>query len=287
MTRTARWLCAVGIGLALAASGCVTAATVKKIVDDANRETIASLEASALEASVPPLGTDPDATPEWELTLARMEEYIATHPDQPRTTTALRIRQAALLLAHQQPNRALGAFEQVDGTQLSNERDRALYQARHALVWWYGLRAGGGGAIALDAAQREEAKTHMDELAEAADPLADKSTTRRLLEQIRVRIANLRARAFSSPDSVRDAVEPAITRYADRFAAEELPRIRCWHGEGPCEGARPELAQTRWYDYYPCAFVFAEQAWKAARVPEPFERKPEWVTEAIADECQQ
>lgn len=287
MTRVARWLCVLSIGSALAASGCINAATVKKIVEDSNRETVAALEASALESSAPPLGAEGDAAPEWEATLARMEEYIATHPERPRTNTALRIRQAALLLAHQQPNRALAAFEQADAAQLSNERDRALYQARHALAWWYGLRARGGGAMALDTAQRQEARAHMDELAEAAEPLADENTTRRLLEQIRVRIANLLARSLSSADSVRDVVEPAIARYAGRFKPEELPRIQCWHGAGPCEDARPELAQTRWYDYYPCAFVFAEEAWEAPPVPELFDRTPEWVTPAIRQKCQQ
>src|SRR5690606_34803733 len=131
-----------------AAAGCVTAEQVKSIVTEANAATIAA-EAAVLDA-------DPGAAPgaSWRDTVARIEAFIAEHPDEPRTSNALRIREAVVLLGAGQPNLARAVFEEVDRELLGSARDIAIYDAREHLVWWYGL---GSVLTASDIERGEEA----------------------------------------------------------------------------------------------------------------------------------
>ena len=54
------------------------------------------------------------------------------------------------------------------------------------MLFWYELRAQGGGGFALANAERRDAGEMITQLDAASQELAARSTTRRMLEQIRV-----------------------------------------------------------------------------------------------------
>ena len=71
----------------------------------------------------------------WQVPSARIDAYIAAHPDNIPTASALRIRQAMLLLAYKQYHLAGAAFDQA--TELHLARDRALRALKKELIWWF------------------------------------------------------------------------------------------------------------------------------------------------------
>jgi hypothetical protein len=230
--------------------GCVTADQVKDIVEDANRESlVASLGGS--DANLEP-GTQGAPVAAWENEVARIEDFIVSHPDQPRTNNALRIREAILLLNAQQPNLARAVFAEVEREQLVTERDRALYDVHDHLIWWYGL------GTTLSAEDRERAQSALTGIAEVADGLERSSQTRRFLEETRVRIALRLAHDLSDPGDIRSVLDEAMDRYEAQFDASDRQAIQAWHaGDG-----RPGdvvLKSLRWYDYVPQAFAWADE----------------------------
>jgi hypothetical protein len=230
--------------------GCVTAREVEQIVADANRE---SLVAGIADATPDP---QPGAAAGegWEQAVARIEDYIVNHPDQPRTINALRIREAVLLLNAGQPNLARAVFDQVDPSQLAGARDLAIYDAREHLAWWYGL----GRTLTPD--DRRSARDALAGLAAVAvaDGLGRNDATRRFLEETRVRIGLRLAASLSDPGDVGAVLDDATTRYAAQFDAADRRAIQAWHRDRAlAEGAA--LKSLRWYDYVPAAFARADE----------------------------
>ena len=272
--------------LSLATTACLSSKDVREIVDASNESSIARFEAERLAAEVPM----PDAPGDeaWKETFERIDAYIAAHPDHIRTIAALRLRQGVLAMNHGAYNMSRAAFAEVNVADLSNERDRAILEAHDAFLFWNGLN-GGAEPTTLNGPQSAAAKRHIKDLTGTADALPATSTTRRMLEQIRVRMAVLVGRNLADADSNRGAILPAIDRYAAVFAGE-ADAVKCFHVEDGCDGAPvPPSNQWRWYDYYPCAFVLAKDSWVedagAAGVTVPFDRMPDWVDDGIAEGC--
>jgi hypothetical protein len=109
-----------------------------------NNEVLRQLEATnkALLNSTVPGEVLPDSSQKglaepWEEPSARIDAYIAAHPNDIPTASALRVRQAMLLLAHKQYNLAGAAFDQA--TELKLARDKALKALKEELIWWFKL----------------------------------------------------------------------------------------------------------------------------------------------------
>ena len=122
----------------LFASGCVTQRAVKDIVAESN---MASLSEEWMLGAENP--SKPNGTNGWKAASAKIEAFIAAHPENKVTIAALRVRQGVLLLNNKQYHLAEAAFDQVKVEDLrASSRDRALKQLQPELLWWYPTAGG-------------------------------------------------------------------------------------------------------------------------------------------------
>lgn len=229
-------------------NACLTSKDVKEIVDESNSAIIVA----SMSGQGGIIGTEPTdpKTDNWQQEVERIEKFIANNPDQVVTNNALRIREAVLLLNVGKPNLASAVFAEVQSDKLGNSRDREIYLARESLIWWYGF----GGAISDQ--QREVIKAEIDKIGVVADGLESTSSTRRLLEQIRVRAAIRLAESLSNMDDIRDVLSEPLERYEQQFSKEERKLIQDWAINKDIPVAA--LPSLRWYNYVPCVFKQAD-----------------------------
>jgi len=213
----------------------------------------------------------------WKESVAKIEEFISRHPDEPEITNALRIKEAILLLSVGENNLGAAAFNEIDCTHLSNGRNRALFDIRETLIWWYGIGGENSGFSREDT--EKNAKEALDNLSAVAESLKGSKDTKRLLEQMRVRIANRLAGATTDPGETRAILEDGLGRYAAQFDPSEYPLIQNWNQQEPRPGLLPKLSDVRWYEYVPTAFKQAQAAWTVhVRHGERPLEIPEWVS---------
>jgi hypothetical protein len=116
-------------------TGCVTQQQVKAIVTETN----AAMVSPYLQA---PKNGEEGVQEAWQQAVTKIDRLIAAHPDQAVLVNHLRVRQAMLLTVNKQQSLAEMRWDQVDAGNLENERERAFYQCRVALVFAYnGLTA--------------------------------------------------------------------------------------------------------------------------------------------------
>ena len=259
----------------LAAGGCATRTGAIRVTGPSTSEIVWEILAKDLPG-VDPAGARASIAG-WKESVAEIEEFIARHPDEPQIVNALRIREAILLLCVGENNQGAAAFKEIDRMQLSSVRDKALFDIRQTLIWWYGIGGENGGF------SREDTETHakkaLDNLAAVADTLKGSASTKRLLEQMRVRIANRLASAMSEPSATRAVLEDALNRYAAQFDPSEYPLVQNWNRQEPRPDLLPKLSDARWYDYVPEAFKHAQAAWAIhVRNGEPPLEIPGWVS---------
>jgi hypothetical protein len=262
-------------GVLMAGAGC---AMYEKAVQ-VHGSTAGEIISEALAKDLP--GVDPAGSRSsisgWKDSVERIEEFIARHPNEPEVTNPLRIREAILLLSVDERYQGAAAFNDVDPAHISNEADRALFDIRETLIWWYGI---GGENSAFSREDTEKnAKKALENLATVADRFSKSARIRRLLEQMRVRIANRLARATTDISETRAILEDGLDRYAAQFRPLEYPLIQNWNREDPKPGLLPRLSDLRWYEYVPEAFSQAQAAWSVhVRRGEPPLDIPEWVS---------
>lgn len=115
--------------------GCATQREVEDIVARANFASIAPEIGLAAE----PSGRPGAPAPDWPAASARIEQFIAAHPDNPATIAALRLRQATLLLQNKQWHLASNSFAQAERKHLHSARDRAINDLSGSFLWWYAV----------------------------------------------------------------------------------------------------------------------------------------------------
>ena len=245
--------------------GCATRQDVADIVNQSNRNLIDTVEAANSTVVMATVAENtPDinlenrglASTEWQQTATKIEIFIADHPDMPRTTNALRVRQAILYLSADQRNLAVQAFRAVDTAQLSSARDRAIVDVHETLVWWYSIT--GPTMHAFSDADRQKAQQGLQQLAKESAGLADSRSAQRLLGQMRVRIANRLARSLANPADIKATLNDGLTQYAAQFDASEHVLIQTWHLQKTGSEVTIPASELRWYDYVPKAFQDAE-----------------------------
>src|SRR5690606_20651257 len=213
-------------------------------------------------------GAAPGAS--WRDTVARIEALIAEHPDEPRTSNALRIREAVVLLGAGQPHSARAAVEEVERDLLGSARDIAIYDAREHLVWWYGL---GSVLTASDIERGEEA---LIGIAAVADGLGRADDTRRFLEEMRVRIALRLARSRVQEEDARALLDDGVNRYAAQWDAQDRRAIQAWH-RSEILAERADLRSLRWFDFVPAAFATADDIARGVCEADCPAYTPSWV----------
>jgi hypothetical protein len=268
-------------------SACATKEEVKGIVDNSNKTIIlASLGSagSTLSATQPvAVGTD------WQTEVERIEEFIANNPDQVHTNNALRIREAVILLGAQKPNLTRAVFAEVKCDELGNKRDQAICLAQDHLIWWYNI----DHSALLSTQDKVEARKALDKdgLAKVAEGLELSSSTRRALEEMRVRIAMLLARSLTDKKEIREILNEALERYAKQFDQNDQKAIQQWHMTNDLSPQQRStlMRSLRWYDYVPDAFKKADRLFQLsceANVPGcPFQ-KPGWIACIEDKSCQ-
>lgn len=108
-------------------NGCVTQQQVKEIVAESN--------AAMVSPSLNVPGGEQGAS--WKDAVNKIDQLIASNPDQPILVNHLRVRQAMLLTVNRQDSLASARWKQIDGSALTTERDVALFKNNECLVWWY------------------------------------------------------------------------------------------------------------------------------------------------------
>lgn len=73
----------------------------------------------------------------WEATSRKIDAFIQANPKSTVTIKALRMKQAMLLLRHQKFAMARAAFNEVKDPNGLYDRDKALWNLRDHLLWWY------------------------------------------------------------------------------------------------------------------------------------------------------
>jgi len=262
-------------GILMAGAGCAMYEKAIQVHGSTASEIISEVLAKDLPG-VDPAGSH-SSIPGWKEAVERIEKFIARHPNEPEVTNPLRIREAILLLSVGKRHQGAAAFNDVDPAHISNEADRALFDIRETLIWWYGIGGENSGFSREDT--EKNAKKALENLATVADRFNKSARIRRLLEQMRVRIANRLAGAMTDLRETRAILKDGLDRYAAQFHPSEYPLIQNWNREDPKPGLLSRLSDLRWYEYVPEAFKQAQAAWSVhVRRGESPLHIPEWVS---------
>ena len=199
--------------------GCATRQDVQEIVAQSNEQMlIAQLPGSALPSGDPNARNDAP----WVELSDRIDAFIAAHPDQTKIVSAMRIRQAMLLLAFEQYNLAQVSFSLVKAEDLTAARDQALYNVRDSLVWWFGLNK----SAAMSLPQFAKADEALRVLQAEVDQRQASPAIRDYLAEIRVWIALYSSLKMTNAAKANTYLEDGINHYAKIFTLEDLTALK-------------------------------------------------------------
>lgn len=199
--------------------GCATRQDVQEIVAQSNAQMLmAQIPGSTLPSGNP--NARKDAV--WVELSDRIDAFIAAHPDQTKIASALRIRQAMLLLAFEQYNLAQASFSLVKAEDLTTARDQALYNVRDSLVWWFGLNK----SVDMSLPQFAEADEALRVLQAEVDQRQASPAIRDYLAEIRVWIALYSSLKMTNPAKAKAYLEDGINHYAEIFTPEDLAVLK-------------------------------------------------------------
>lgn len=215
-----RWLGLI-VACALAFSGCLTTSQVSKIVRDSNYDLLLSavpgLETGGLSANP---GTEKNQT--VDEASARIEAFLAQHPDDPAMASALRLRQALLHLNHGAFSLAENAFAEVKPADLHTARDQAIHALREPLLWW--SQQSLVRTATFFSTQKESAQKWMRVIATQAQTPALNAAPdlRDYFLEMRAWIGLKLGLADINPASSRETLQDAISLYTASFTPVEL-----------------------------------------------------------------
>jgi hypothetical protein len=170
------------------------------------------------------IGKDPTASESkaWMASSAKIDAFIEAHPDQKVTNNALRMRQAILLLSYKQYNLAKAAFNMVEPQHLATARDKALYNVRDHLVWWFGLNK----KADMSLSEFRKADMALNGLQTEIDGLNESPDIRDYLAEMRAWIALNAALNTTSEAKAKTYLEDGINHYARIFTDEDLKELK-------------------------------------------------------------
>ena len=170
------------------------------------------------------IGQDPTASESkpWMESSAKIDAFIAAHPDQKVTNNALRMRQAILLLSYEQYNLAKASFNMVEPQHLATARDKALYNVRDHLVWWFGLNK----MADMPLSEFNKADMALNGLQAEINKLGDSPDIRDHLAEMRAWISLNAALNTTSEAKAKTYLEDGINNYAGIFTEEDLKELK-------------------------------------------------------------
>jgi hypothetical protein len=226
-----RFFAAVVLLLACVLTSCVTYRQVKQIVADSN----AAILAHQLNGDVDPIITADGKVSDnaFESASARIESFIAAHPDQKTTAAALRIRQAMLFLAAGKPELARAAFNAADTNFLFTARDQTLAAMSPHLVWWFPAARRDANWSGDD--RTNKAPAALAKLRELQSKLTDRvkqypenEGIRDYVAETRVWIGLKKASSHADLSAARASFEDALTfYYTNVFNATDVALLKC------------------------------------------------------------
>ncbi len=212
----AGFILALLFSVSLAFPGCITAPEVAKIVAQSN----AAMLAGQLGTLPTPDGKSGNAET-LSAASARIDAFIEAHADQKQIVAPLRIRQAMLLLAHQQFNSARSAFDAATAADLAAARDQALKRNQAHLLWWFaasGKKIWSNDDFAAAGKALTDLKTEQQKLADSLE-------IRDYLGELRAWIGVTYAGRSTNSDRARALLVDALDLYAVLFTPAELELI--------------------------------------------------------------
>lgn len=237
-----RWInTSLALAVSLFFTSCATERQVKGIVEASNAASLSAELGLGTEDPGRPAGSGEN----WKQSSAKIEAFIAQHPENKPTVAALRVRQAMLLLNNKQYNLARAAFAEAKLEDLrGSSRDRSLKRLDEDLLWWY--------QTAGSTLPRNEFSTASNAMERITTVWRDLKTPKD--EGIRDWIAALRAwiglKMANDADAdvvgvnvVRGFLEDAINTYSTMLPANELAQ---WQStpDFPPAGMTLEIAIT-------------------------------------------
>jgi len=202
-------LCVVITVFSIQLSACATEQQVREIVTSTN----AAMLSPHLEL---PGDTTSDS---WKNAIRDIDRLIDANSDQTTLVNHLRVRQAMLLTVNGQYNLAEQRWADVDGSALTSERDKSLYENADTIVWWY-RRAKVLEPLDPDIASRHEQALDLG-LQELQDP-SIRIYLATLQAQIALRLAN--DADVSDPQKlsvVADSMVMDLERYVQYFSIQD------------------------------------------------------------------
>lgn len=139
LTRFRVFTTAMVLAATLFATGCATQRQVKEIVSASNMASLSTELGLGGEDPSKPAGVGDS----WKDASAKIEAFVAEHPENKTTIAVLRVRQAMMLLNNKQYNLAKAAFAEAKLEDLrASSRDRSLKRLEADLLWWYPTAGG-------------------------------------------------------------------------------------------------------------------------------------------------
>jgi len=202
--------------VALLAVGCVTRRQVAEIVSDSNAAILATQMGVEVE-----LAPNPATAAPTDDVARKIDAFIAAHPEQKATASALRIRQAVFYLSQKKYDLAQAAFDVAMLQDLHSDRDRALKELSPHIVWWY--------KTAPRALQRPELRNELPNankalvaFQEQIQKRADSPDTRDFLAEMRAWIGLKFAEAGNTSKQIGQRLGAVANDYAGIFDDADL-----------------------------------------------------------------
>ena len=205
-------------GALLFNNGCVTSRQVQSIISESNA------------AMVTPFLGEPGGAAggdSWRGAVTKIDQLIAAHPGEATLVNHLKVRQAMILTVNRQDSLAELRWQGVDRARLQTDRDRALYDCRATLVWWY-KRAAQSSALA--GGEKTQALAGLDEFTRSIAATTDPETKILLgtaRAQISLKLAN-QARVITDADrqAVARDLADALSSFVGLFSPDEVEWVR-------------------------------------------------------------
>lgn len=210
------WLLVPALAAGLCA-GCATTQQVKSIVAESN--------AAMLAAQLPDVGlaSDPAANvklPDPAAVSKKIDDFIAAHPDQKVAASALRVRQAILLIVHGKYELARAAF--AEATDLKTDRDKALKAVSESIIWWWQHSA----VDQWTSPVRAEARQHLAKLDGEIAKVQQSPDIRDYLAETRARLGLQLAKKLQIAEGKRDVFMDTLNHYGAIFTPDDVTALR-------------------------------------------------------------